>query len=277
VQSQESNPALPSLFRTVTTVEGFVLAIAGFYPFFFPHRALGDWPWLSGPFNMRFIGAVYLTSLVAVIVVLAVPRWAPGRVALPMLVVFTNLVLLLSLIYIGRFEFDRGGTWAWFVLYVVIPVSATYYWLRFRRLSPADPTPVPPAWRSYLLAAAAVLGLYGLGLLIAPNALTDFWPWPIDDLHGRLYSAIFITLAVAALEVSRVAAPVELLLVGLTQFTLGFFSILGLVLADVSENTVQWSALGTWVWVGGFAVLLVAGAALVAQSRAAPSPGAAVP
>ena len=277
MQSQESNPALPSLFRTVTTIEGFVLAIAGFYPFFFPHRALGDWPWLSGPFNMRFIGAVYLTSLVAVIVVLAVPRWAPGRVALPMLVVFTNLVLLLSLIYIGRFEFDRGGTWAWFVLYVVIPVSATYYWLRFRRLPPADPTPVPPAWRSYLLAAAAVLGLYGLGLLIAPNTLTDFWPWPIDDLHGRLYSAIFITLAVAALEVSRVAAPVELLLVGLTQFTLGFFSILGLVLADVSENTVQWSALGTWVWVGGFAVLLVAGAALVAQSRAAPSPAAAVP
>jgi hypothetical protein len=277
MQSQESNPALPSLFRTVTTVEGFVLAIAGFYPFFFPHRALGDWPWLSGPFNMRFIGAVYLTSLVAVIVVLAVPRWAPGRVALPMLVVFTNLVLLLSLIYIGRFEFDRGGTWAWFVLYVVIPVSATYYWLRFRRLPPADPTPVPPAWRSYLLAAAVVLGLYGLGLLIAPNGLTDFWPWPIDDLHGRLYSAIFITLAVAALEVSRVAAPVELLLVGLTQFTLGFFSILGLVLADVSENTVQWSALGTWVWVGGFAVLLVAGAALVAQSRAARTPAAAVP
>jgi hypothetical protein len=277
VQSQESNPALPSLFRTVTTVEGFVLAIAGFYPFFFPHRALGDWPWLSGPFNMRFIGAVYLTSLVAVIVVLAVPRWAPGRVALPMLVVFTNLVLLLSLIYIGRFEFDRGGTWAWFVLYVVIPVSATYYWLRFRSLPPADPTPVPPAWRSYLLAAAAVLGLYGLGLLIAPNALTDFWPWPIDDLHGRLYSAIFITLAVAALEVSRVAAPVELLLVGLTQFTLGFFSILGLVLSDVSEKTVEWSALGTWVWVGGFGVLLVAGAALVVQSRAAPSPAAAVP
>ena len=277
MQSQESNPALPSLFRSVTTVEGFVLAIAGFYPFFFPHRALGDWPWLSGPFNMRFIGAVYLTSLVAVIVVLAVPRWAPGRVALPMLVVFTNLVLLLSLIYIGRFEFDRGGTWAWFVLYIVIPVSATYYWLRFRHLPPADSTPIPPAWRSYLLAAAAVLGLYGLGLLIAPRTLTDFWPWPIDDLHGRLYSAIFITLAVATLKVSRVAAPVELLLVGLTQFTLGFFSILGLVLADVSENTVEWSALGTWVWVGGFAVLLVAGAALVVQSRAAPSPAAAVP
>jgi len=277
VQSQESNPALPSLFRTVTTVEGFVLAIAGFYPFFFPHRALGDWPWLSGPFNMRFIGAVYLTSLVAVIVVLAVPRWAPGRVALPMLVVFTNLVFLLSLIYIGRFEFDRGGTWAWFVLYIVIPVSATYYWLRFRHLPPADPTPIPPAWRSYLLAAAAVLSPYALGLLIAPRTLTDFWPWPIDDLHGRLYSAIFITLAVAALKVSRVAAPVELLLVGLTQFTLGFFSILGLVLADVSENTVEWSALGTWVWVGGFAVLLVAGAALVVQSRAAPSPAAAVP
>jgi hypothetical protein len=276
VQSEESNPVLPSLFRAVTSVEGFVLAVAGFYPFFFPHNALGKWPWISGPFNMRFIGAVYLTSLVAVMVVLAVPRWAPGRVALPMLVVFTNLVLLMSIIYIDRFDFSKGGTWAWFVLYVVIPASATYYWWRYRNLPPADQTAVPPAWRSYLLVAGVVMGLYGVGLLIAPRTLTDFWPWPIDAFHGRLYSAIFLTLAVAAFSVSRVAAPVELLLVGLTQITLGLFSILGLVLADISENTVNWSALGTWVWTAAFAVLLVAGAALVAQSqagqaRAAPS------
>jgi hypothetical protein len=62
----------------------------------------------------------------------------------------------------------------------------------------------------------------------------------------------------------------------MTQLTLGFFSILGLVLADVSENAVEWSALGTWVWVGGFGVLAVAGAALTTQARAAPSPAQAV-
>ena len=274
--SEDRNPPLPSVFRAVTTVEGFVLAIAGFYPFFFPHDALGKWAWISGPFNLRFIGAVYLTSLVAVLIVLAVPRWAPGRVALPMLVVFTNLILLLSIVYVDRFEFDRGGTWAWFALYVVIPASATYYWWRFRSLPPADPTPVPPAWRSFSVAAAAILGLYGIGLLIAPSTLTDFWPWPIDDFHGRLYSAIFLTLAVAGLMVARVAAPIELFLVGMTQFTLGFFAILGLVFADVSEDTVDWSALGTWVWVGGFAVLLVAGAALVARARAVREPSAAL-
>jgi hypothetical protein len=270
VATEDVNPVLPSLFRAVTTLEAFVLAVAGFYPFFFPHDALGKWAWVSGPFNLRFIGAVYLTSLVAVLVVLAVPRWAPGRVALPMLVVFTNLILVLSLIYIDRFEFQRGGTWAWFVLYVAIPVSATYYWLRFRRLPPADQTPVPAAWRSYFLCVVAVLGLYGVGLLIAPETLADFWPWPVDDFHARLYSAIFLTLAVAALTVSRIAAPVELLLVGLTQLTLGFFSIFGLVLADVAENTVDWSAFGTWVWVGGFAIIMVAGAALLAWGRPAP-------
>src|SRR5919204_262520 len=145
--------------------------------------------------------------------------------------------------------------------------------LRFEvdeQVSEADRMAVPAAWRSYLLGAAAVLGLYGLGLLIAPDTLTDFWPWPVDDFHARLYSAIFLTLAVAGLTVSRVAAPVELLLVGLTQLTLGFFSILGLVLADVSENAVDWSALGTWVWVGGFGIIMVAGAALVARAQDAP-------
>jgi hypothetical protein len=91
----------------------------------------------------------------------------------------------------------------------------------------------------------------------------------VDDFHARLYSAIFLTLAVAGLAVSRVAAPVELLLVGLTQLTLGFFSILGLVLADISEDTVDWSAIGTWIWVGGFGIIMVAGAALVVRIRAA--------
>jgi hypothetical protein len=264
--SEDSNPLLPRLFRGVTTIEAFVLAVAGFYPFFFPHNALGKWAWISGPFNLRFIGAVYLTSLVAVLVVLSVPRWAPGRVALPMLVVFTNLILVLSLVYINRFEFDRGGTWAWFILYVAIPASATYYWWRFRSLAPADPTPVPPALRAWLVGAAVVLGLYGIGLLVAPRTLTDFWPWPIDAFHGRLYSAIFVTLAVAGLTVSRVAARVELALVGLTGLTLGLFSILGLILADISENSVDWSAFGTWVWVGGFAALGIAGCALTSRA-----------
>jgi hypothetical protein len=266
VRQAGANPTMSDLFRRITIVEAFVLAVAGILPFFFPDTALDRWPWTSGPFNMRFIGAVYLTSLTAVLVLLSSFRWAPGRVALPMLVVFTNLVLIVSLVYVDRFDFGEFATWAWFVLYVVIPASANLHLWRYRDLPPAQPAPVSPGWRAFFLGAGSLYGAYGAALLVAPNALTDFWPWEIDAFHGRLYAAIFLTLGVAALTVSRVAARIERLIVALTMLTLGFFSILGLVIADASEDAVDWSAGGTWLWVGAFAVLVAAGAALAAGS-----------
>jgi hypothetical protein len=244
-----------------------VLAVAGIVPFFFPETALEELPWESGPFNVRFIGAVYLASLTAVLFWLSSFRWAPGRVALLMVSVFTSLVLVVSLFYTDRFDSANPGTWIWFVLYLAIPAASIYVYLRFRSLPPADSHPTPPAWRTYLLVTAALLGAYGAGLLVAPETFADFWPWDVDAFHGRLYSAIIVSLAVAALAISRVAAPSELLLVGLTEVVVGVFAILGLVIVDGSEDTVDWSALGTWVWVGAWAVVLATGLALCLRSR----------
>jgi hypothetical protein len=243
-----------------------VLAVAGIVPFFFPKTALEELPWESGPFNIRFIGAVYLASLAAVLFWQSSFRWAPGRVALSMVSVFTSLVLVVSLFYADRFDSANPGTWIWFVLYLAIPLASIYVYLRFRSLPPADSHPTPSSWRTYLLVTATLLGAYGVGLLVAPEPFTDFWPWEVDAFHGRLYSGIIVTLAVAALAISRVAAPTELLLVGLTQGVVGLFAILGLVIVDRSEDTVDWSALGTWVWVGAFAVVLVTGLALALRS-----------
>jgi hypothetical protein len=115
---------------------------------------------------------------------------------------------------------------------------------------------------------ATAYGAYGIALLVAPETFTDFWPWEVDAFHGRLYSAIFITVAVATLAISRVASSIEVLLVGLTFLAGGVFTILGLVIVDGSEDTVDWSALGTWVWIGVFALLLAGGLALTLRSRA---------
>jgi hypothetical protein len=250
-------------------VVAVVLAIAWIIPFFFPDTALDQLPWESGPFNIRFIGAVYLACLMAVLVSLSSFRWSPGRVIVAMVSVFTGLILVVSLLHIDRFDSVKLGTWIWFVLYVIVPVTAIYVYLRFRTLPPADASPTPAAWRTYLVLSAAVFGAYGIALLAAPDTFTDFWPWEVDAFHGRLYSAIFVTVAVASLAISRVASPIELLLVGLTFLAGGAFSIIGLVLVDGSEDTVDWSALGTWVWIGAFAVLLVSGLALTLRSRAA--------
>jgi hypothetical protein len=62
----------------------------------------------------------------------------------------------------------------------------------------------------------------------------------------------------------------ELLLVGRVQVMVGAFAILGLVLVDRSEVIAVWAALGTWVWVGAFGIILISGLALVLRSRVGP-------
>jgi hypothetical protein len=105
--------------------------------------------------------------------------------------------------------------------------------------------PLPGPGALVLVLTAAVFGAYGVALLVPPETLSDFWPWEVDAFHGRLYSAIFIIVAVATLGIGWVASPTESLLVGLTFLAGGAFTILGLVIVDGSEDTVDWAALGT--------------------------------
>ena len=261
--SSASNPRLPLLFRIIGSVEWLVLGVTGFGLFLLPTVASTQWPWQVRPFNTFFLAAVYISSFAAVTVLLWGGRWAPARLGLWMLVFFTTLVLIISLVYLDRFDFHKWATWAWFFLYIIIPLNSVYNLYLFRHLHPANPTPLPSLLKWYLLVQAAALGLYTVALLLAPVASTAFWPWHIDEFHGRMYSAIFLTGAVGAYVVWRSAAAVELLLLGVTQGILGLFAILGVIIANASEQTVDWTQPGIWVWIGLFAVLMLTGIVMV--------------
>lgn len=49
------------------------------------------------------------------------------------------------------------------------------------------------------------------------------------------------------------------LLLGVTQSVLGLFAILGIVIVNASQHTVDWTQPGTWVWIGLFAILMLTG------------------
>lgn len=267
MQILNENPKITTLLITVTAVESLVLLVAGVGLLLFPSIIRPLWPWELSPFNALLLGAIYSASLVTTAIVVYSNRWAPARVAMPMIFIFTTIILFVCLIYIDRFDFQYWGTWLWFFLYIIIPANAAYHIWLYRNLKPVNPLPLSTLWRGVFLLPTILLGLYGLGLLVAPDSLSNFWPWQIDDFHGRMYSVLYITPASGALLLFGAAASIELFALGLTQIVGAGASILGLVIIDNQVNKIDWSAFGTWLWIGSFAIILLTGIGLVWQSR----------
>lgn len=270
MNTHATNPRVTTLLLSVTAIEVLVLLGSGGGLLFLPATLPEIWPWSLTPFNTAFLGAVYLAAMVTAMLLVLIGRWSPARVVVPMILIFTVIILVISLVYLDRFALKSPSTWLWFVLYIGIPLNAAYHVWRYRLLPPASSLRLSAGWRVYLLAQAGVLGLYGLGLLVAPDRFSAFWPWPVDAFHARLYSAAFITPALGSLLLVRAAAREEVLTMGLTLMALGFLPVLGIVMVDVATRRVNWMSGGTWVWIGGFALLVAAGIGLMWTSRRLP-------
>jgi hypothetical protein len=263
----DANPIVPSFLRWVIALECSVVFAAGILLFFLPALAADLWPWSIPPFNARFVGAVYLAAYIPLIRFWFVPRWIPGRLTLWMILTFTGLVMLTMLLHWDVFEWDRLSTFLVFwPLYIFLPVNSTIFLLRAK----ADTASAydGPAWLRATLSIFALLGgAYGLGLLIAPELLTRFWPWEVDAFHGRMYSAAFVTPAVAAWILSaRRGLAAEYLSLGLNLVAGGFLPILGTLWTNLSlspERQIDFSAAGTWIFflfffaTGIFGIVLV--------------------
>ena len=266
---KSSNPPIPGFLQFVTIVECIVVFVAAAGLFFWPGYARDLWAWAVPPFNSRYVGAIYFAALLPLAIAAVSARWSPGRVVHWMILVFTATIGLVMLVHFRNFEWARPATWGFWFLYLFLPLNAVVFLFRLRNLQAASavPTPLPLAGLFLLLAVA--LGLHGLGLLIAPQLVSAYWPWPIDAFHGRIYAATFLTPAVGALVMLRRSSSAERLTVGLGLLTLGLLSIVSVVWTSLTvppAAQVDYRALGTWAFfmlnlLLAFAGLLLLGAA----------------
>jgi hypothetical protein len=262
---QFDNPSLSALVRFYSIIVIIVFAFA-VSPLWAPDVILPRWPWPLTPFTARFIGAVY-TALAGPMIVLAlVNRWSPGRIVFIASLTFTAILTIVSFLHLGRFDFSKTGTWIWFAVYPLTDLALVYLIWRYATL-PAPGRALAPVWRGFFGTQAMVFGIYGLALVVAPGAATSFWPWPIDPFHAQLYSAVFITNAVAAYLLARSAHGLDLLVIGIFQAVFGVAAIAGLFIADASLGRVVWSAPGTILWLAGCVAFVGLGLASLAAAR----------
>ncbi|RPI88953.1 MAG: hypothetical protein EHM40_21775 [Chloroflexi bacterium] len=266
-----NNLPVPSFLRLVTAVECSVVFAAAVLLFFLPGLAAELWPWTIPSFNSRFVGAVYWAAYLPLILFWFIPRWQPGRLTLWMILTFTTLTMIAMIIHWDAFEWDRLSTFLVFwPLYIFLPINSTIFLVRSKRAGAAKGYDGPASLRIVLLIFALVGGAYGLGQVIAPEALTGFWPWKVDAFHSRIYAAAFVTPAVGAWILSfRRRFAAEYLSMGLNLVAGGFLPILGTLWTDLEvsvERQVNFSSAGTWAFFISFFLTGILGVVLIVSA-----------
>jgi len=266
-QARSQPTTLPPILLALTATSIVLLIVVGGALFCFPSFAQSHWLWPLKPFNTRFLGAIYLTALVGLSSLVFSRRIALARLVIPMMWVFTTVVLMVSCLQLQQFNAQRKATDIWFWLYLVDCVGASYYWgyIRFHHFSGLRRLPAP--WSAVLGVQSGILGAYGLSLLLTPAATGSAWLWPLDVFHAQLYSSIFLTGAVGSALLSRWATAAEARALGAVQVTFSSFVLLGIWLVDREVQTIDWGLFVNWAWVSAIALLGLIGLGLIKQSN----------
>ena len=242
------NQPITKLLRVLTGIEAWVVFFSGMGLLFLPQFVQPLWPWDIAPFNTRFMGAVYLTTFTGAGLMAWKAKWSPTRVILPMIFIFTIIILFVSIAYFNYFT-QPFSTPIWFALYIIIPINALYHLWLYRDRQPAGALPTPRLLQMMIFAEVVIFGAYGIFMLIQPRLATQFWPWVIDDFHGRVYCVAFITPAVGSWLIRNKGSVMEYITLGIAHVFGGVLPFFGLIVVDLSVKRVDWSHAGTWLWI----------------------------
>ncbi len=260
------NFALPWPLTLLTVLEALILLIAALQLYHFPRWEGLRWPWALRPYNAVFLGGIYWAAFATVGFQILVRRWSTARLVQPMILIFSAVLLSVSLAHLGLFNWQRRLVKAWFLVYTVVPFSAAFVTFIYRDRPAAPAVQLPSRYQKLLTAKAVCLGLYGLALLIAPELSTAFWPWPITPFHASLYSAIFLATALGNGLLSRSATAMELWVLGVAELLLGALPCFGILRLNQIVGAMDWSQPGSILWLTLLGAWAIVGLQLIRQA-----------
>ena len=130
-------PLLPSM-RVLLVVAGVLVTLAGVQLFLGSERTATWFAWtIDVPLTAAFLGAAYWASAVVEWTAASRRLWADARIAVPGVLVFTTLTLVVTVVHLDAFHLGaehgaatRAVTWAWVAVYAVVPVLLAVLWWR---------------------------------------------------------------------------------------------------------------------------------------------------
>jgi hypothetical protein len=222
------------------------------------------WP-IQPPLTAAFLGAAYWASFAMEFLAARKHVWGYARIAVPAVLIFTGLTLVVTLLHLDKFSLGhpttitRGAAWGWLIVYLVVPPLMAVLLIRQLRMPGVDPprlSPLPGWVRAVLILHTAIMVPLGLALLLAPGATIGLWPWTLTTLTGRAIGAWSLALGIAAAQAywENDWAHVQVATMSYTVF--GAFALLALARYP---GTVDWSKPQAWIYGVFLATVLVIG------------------
>ena len=234
---------------------GLLSLWVGIWGYFIPNEVDKAIPWLVPPLHARFLGAMYLSGTTFMIGAILSHYYAEVRVMVLVILIWTGMLFIVSLFYLGEFDYSRTQVWIWFGAYLIYPLIALRLIWNDRTLHESIPGPGLPAWvQGYLLAQGIVVTALALVLLLFPEFMVNVWPWKITRLLAQIYSAPFLAYGLSSLMLSRKQTWPEVRVVVMATFVFA----LGVLLASfIHRELFSPTNVATWLWFGGFLLATV--------------------
>ena len=256
--------------RAYFAAVGALALWVGGWGYFVPTEVERAIPFAVPPLHARFLGAVYLSGLAIMVGALLARHWGQIRPVPIITALWTGGLCVISLFYLDRFDFAEPQPWFWFAAYILYPLIALA--LAWSHRSPLDRGAsgdgAVPAWaRRYLVVQGVALSVMALALLLAPDAMVDLWPWPIERLLAQIYSAPFLAYGVGSLFLARLRtwSEVRVVVLGMLVFTTGV-----LVASVLHRGLFSAADVADVLWFALFAVATAVLGVLAARSLARP-------
>jgi len=260
IAQETSTKATTPAMRWMLYVAGCFVLIAGFQLFVLTERTEDYFAWTIDPaLTAAFLGAGYWSSAILELGSARRREWSGARLAMPTVLFFTTITLVLSLVHLDKFHTDSVFGIAWLVVYTAFPVCmATILVLQLRwRGSDVPRQSALPRWTRVALAAqAAILIALGTALYLAPVGAASLWPWPLTPLTGRAVGAWLMGTGVIAAHVAIENARER---VDIAMLSYAAFGALQLVAVARYWSTPDWSTLEAVAYLGFLAAMTAIG------------------
>jgi hypothetical protein len=230
-----------------------------------------EFAWTIRPEIMAaFLGAGYGAGCVLVGASLRRRPWSELRVGIGIVLLFTAMILIITLLHRDRFHFGaasgdlaRFAAWVFLAVYVFTPTVGTWLYVREQRLAGPQPAGGPPlpGWLAVAIAAqGGLMVCFGAALYVAPSQVAPAWPWTLTTLTAQAVGSWLVPIGLGNLAVLREGDLRRARVPALTSVAYGVLQV-GAVARYPDQ--VRWHAAGAWVWLAVLVLAIVTGGYVV--------------